>query len=87
VIDKKLAACVNIYPPMTSVYFWEGTREEATEYAVFIKTRRTLVNEAIAQLWPLHPYEVPCFVTLPIDGGTTDYFAWVRSETEPPKAI
>ena len=50
VVDKRLAACVNIYPKMMSVYMWEGERTEASEFATFIKTRRALVDDAIAAL-------------------------------------
>jgi periplasmic divalent cation tolerance protein len=82
-IDKGLAACVNIYPPMTSVYVWEGKREESAEVAAFIKTRRSLVNDAIAAARAVHPYTVPCFLVLPIDGGNPDYLAWARAQTNP----
>lgn len=82
VVDKRLAACVNIYPKMMSIYLWEGQREETAEFAAFIKTRRTLVNDAMAALWEIHPYEVPCFVVLPIEGGSSDYLAWARAQTE-----
>jgi len=86
-VDKKLAACVNIYPTMTSVYGWEGKREESAEVAVFIKTRRALADQAIAAAWEQHSYEVPCFVVLPIEGGTSDYLAWVRAQTEQPVTV
>ena len=86
-IDGKLAACVNIYPPMTSVYFWEGAREESAEVAAFIKTRRTLADQVIAAAWESHPYSVPCFVILPIEAGTADYLAWARAQTEQPVSI
>src|ERR1700680_270162 len=87
VVNKKLAACVNIYPKMTSVYLWEGNREEASEFATFIKTRRSLVDQAIAELWAVHSYSVPCFVVLPIEAGTSDYLAWARAQTEQPATV
>ena len=83
VIDRKLAACVNIYPPMKSVYMWEGKRDEPSEVATFIKTRRSLVDAAVAELWAVHPYSVPCFVVLPIEAGSSDYLAWAHAQTEP----
>ena|SRR5437016_12052183 len=80
-VEAKLAACVNIFPPMASVYEWEGRIEAATEHAVFVKTRRTLVDRAIAAAQPLHPYTVPCFLVLPIAAGNEDYLAWARGKT------
>jgi periplasmic divalent cation tolerance protein len=87
VVDKKLAACVNIYPKMTSIYVYEGKREESAEFAAFIKTRRALADQAMAALWEIHPYEVPCFVVLPIEGGNSDYLAWARAQTEQPVIV
>ena len=86
-IDQKLAACVNIYPKMTSIYKWQGKLEESAEYAAFFKTRRALVDKAISALWAVHSYELPSFVVLPIEGGSSDYLAWVRQETEQPATI
>ena len=81
-LTQKLAACVNVYPPMTSFYVWQGQQEEQMEVAVFIKTRRELADKAIAALRPLHPYSTPCFLILPVEGGNSDYLAWVREQTE-----
>ncbi len=86
-IAAKLAACVNIHPPMKSLYVWEGKIEDGAEVAVFIKTRRTLLDDAIAALRPLHPYSVPCFLVLPIEGSNADYLAWAREQTERGTAI
>lgn len=80
-VTAKLAACVNISAPMTSVYEWEGRLETGPEVAAFIKTRRTLVDQAIAAARPLHPYSVPCFLVLPIESGSEDYLAWARAQT------
>jgi periplasmic divalent cation tolerance protein len=80
-VDAKLAACANLSAPMTSVYAWQGKRETATEIAALFKTRRTLAEQLIAAARPLHPYEVPCFLVLPIESGASDYLAWVRAQT------
>ena len=81
-VNAKLAACVNISAPMTSVYEWNGKLETGAEIAAFIKTRRVLVDDAIAMARPLHPYSVPCFLVLPIEGGNADYLAWARDQTK-----
>jgi periplasmic divalent cation tolerance protein len=82
-VSAKLAACVNLSAPMTSVYEWQGKLETGFEVAAFIKTRRALVEEAIAAARPLHPYTLPCFLILPIEGGNADYLAWARAQTLP----
>jgi len=81
-VNAKLAACVNISAPMTSVYEWNGKLETGAEVAAFIKTRRALVDDAIAIARPLHPYSVPCFLVMPIEGGNADYLAWARDQTK-----
>jgi periplasmic divalent cation tolerance protein len=80
-VTARLAACVNISAPMTSVYEWQGKLETAGEVAALIKTRRALVDAAIALARPLHPYSVPCFLVLPVEGGNEDYLAWARTQT------
>ena len=80
-VRAQLAACVNIYPPMQSIYEWEGKLENGAEVAAFIKTRRDKVDKIIATARPLHPYTTPCFLVLPIEGGNEDYLAWARKQT------
>lgn len=80
-VRQKLAACVNIYPPMTSIYEWQGKLETGAEVAAFIKTRTSLIDDVIKTARPLHPYTVPCFLTLPIESGNDDYLAWARDRT------
>lgn len=80
-VEARLAACVNIFSPMTSIFEWEGRVDTATEHAVFIKTCRALAEAAITAARPLHPYTVPCFLILPILSGNEDYLAWARRQT------
>ena len=81
-VTARLAACVNIYPPMRSIYEWQGKLESGPEVAAFIKTRRARVDAVIAAARPLHPYTTPCFLVLPIAGGNEDYLAWAREQTK-----
>ena len=81
-VKERLAACVNIYPPMQSIYEWQEKLKSEPEIAAFIKTRRAKVDEVIAAARPLHPYTVPCFLLLPIAGGNEDYLAWARAQTQ-----
>ena len=81
-VTSRLAACVNIYPPMHAIYEWQGKLESAPEVAAFIKTRRAHVDDVIAAARPLHPYTAPCFLVLPIEGGNADYLDWARAQTK-----
>jgi periplasmic divalent cation tolerance protein len=80
-VERRLAACVNILAPCRSVYRWEGAVESAEEHPVLIKTtaqRYAAVEEAIRGL---HPYEVPEIVALPLAAGLPAYLQWVADET------
>jgi periplasmic divalent cation tolerance protein len=80
-IERRLAACVNILAPCCSVYRWEGAVERAEEHPVFIKTtaeRYPAVEEAIRGL---HPYELPEIVAVPLSAGLPGYLQWVADET------
>jgi periplasmic divalent cation tolerance protein len=75
-IAERLAACVNILPPMTSVYRWQGKVEQDREQQIVIKTAQGRVPALQARLRQLHPYELPEFLVL--DATASDaYFAWV----------
>src|SRR5688572_6015263 len=75
-IDERLAACVNILPPMTSVYRWQGKVEQDREQQMVIKTASGRVADLQARLRQLHPYELPEFLVLDATGSEA-YLAWV----------
>ncbi len=66
-VDRGLAACVNILPGMTAIYVWEGKRQRETEAVMIIKTRASLADTVIAEARKLHPYTNPALVVLPVD--------------------
>ncbi len=77
-VAKRLAACVNVLPPVQSVYRWEGQIQTALEYLLLIKTtedRFEALRDSVAEL---HSYEVPEIVGVPITEGTDKYLAWIR---------
>ena len=80
-VDTGLAACVNIFPSMTSIYVWEGKRQRDSEAAAIIKTRAELADKAIAEARKLHPYTNPAFVVLPVAGGSQDFLRWIAEQT------
>lgn len=81
-VDARLAACVNVFPGMVSIYEWEGARETAEEVAMIIKTRKGLTEQVIAEVKRLHPYDLPALLVLPTEGGSAEYCAWIVQETQ-----
>jgi periplasmic divalent cation tolerance protein len=82
-VEERLAACVNVHGPMLSFYRWKGVVERDAERQVVIKTTRGRVPSLLARLRELHPYEVPEFVVLAVDGGSDEYLKWVAEQTRP----
>jgi periplasmic divalent cation tolerance protein len=80
-VEERLAACVNVLPPMESVYRWEGQVEEDTERQVVIKTAKERVGPLWDRIRELHPYETPEFVVLPIIDGSDAYLRWLGEST------
>ena len=81
-VDRKLAACVNVGAPMRSVYRWQGAVEQATELPMWIKTTAARRDALIAALTELHPYDVPEVLVVPVQDGLPAYLDWIREETQ-----
>ena len=82
-IEKRLAACVNILSPCRSVYRWKGKTEDADEFPMLIKTTRDRYAELEAAIRAGHPYELPEIIAVRLTGGLAAYLDWVDSETRP----
>ena len=80
-IDKKLAACVQIIGPIKSAYRWKGRIENAKEWICLIKTRKTLYKKVESAIRKIHPYEVPEIIAMPIVAAGKDYLKWLSDET------
>jgi len=80
-VERRLAACVNILAECTSVYRWQGALETASEVPVLIKTRAAIYAEVEAAIKSLHPYDLPEIVAFPVERGLPEYLQWVSSET------
>jgi periplasmic divalent cation tolerance protein len=80
-VDQKLAACVNILAPCSSVYRWQGNVETATEIPLLIKTRADIYAEVEAAIKDLHPYELPEIVAVPVVQGSPEYLDWINGST------
>ncbi len=79
-VERRLAACVNILPPCHSVYRWQGAVEQADEVPLLIKTTRARYAELEAALGELHPYQIPEIIALPLVAGLPAYLDWVSAE-------
>ncbi len=83
VLERRLAACVNILPGMISHYWWEGAIERGEEVVMVIKTRASLAEGVRAAVKALHSYTTPAILVLPIEGGEPGYLDWLMAETHP----
>jgi periplasmic divalent cation tolerance protein len=82
-VERKLAACVNILPQMTSIYPWQGKLEQGTEHLMMIKTHRDRYTSLVEHIRKQHPYELPEIIAVPIEKGLPEYLQWIRDETRP----
>lgn len=77
-VDERLAACVNVVPGLTSIYRWQGQREEASECLLVIKTDAARYAALERRVLELHPYSVPEVLALPVEAGAPAYVQWVK---------
>src|SRR3954453_9692839 len=80
-VEGRLAACVNLLPPMESVYRWQRGVERETERQVIVKTTLPRVDALWQRVRDLHPYEVPEFIVVPIVDGNQAYLQWIAEST------
>lgn len=79
-VDKNLVACVNFFP-IGSIYRWKNKLTEDKEYALIMKTRKSLYRKVEKKIKELHPYEIPAIVSYEIKEGLSDYLSWIQKET------
>jgi periplasmic divalent cation tolerance protein len=78
VIEERLAACINILPPMRSIYRWQGRIETGDEVAAIFKTDTGQVDALMTRIAALHSYDVPCIVSWPVNKLLAAYADWVE---------
>jgi len=76
-VERKLAACVNIIPQIESIYHWQGKVESATEWLLVVKTQSSAFAQVRDAIRELHSYELPECLLLEISDGSTDYLSWI----------
>jgi len=76
-VERQLAACVNIAPQIESTYRWQGEVETATEWLLLIKTTADACNRLREALSELHSYELPECIEIAIEDGSAAYLEWI----------
>jgi len=80
VVEKRLAGCVQVFGPTTSIYWWKGKVEKAEEWLCLIKSRTDLYEELESTIRQVHSYKVPEILTMTVTKGSKSYFDWLESE-------
>lgn len=80
-IERRLAACVQLLP-IESFYRWEGETRHEAEALLLAKTKTALFDEAVAAIKSAHSYRTPEIVAMPFAAGLAEYFAWLEAETK-----
>ena len=80
-VERRLAACVNILPGMVSYYWWQGAVERGDEVVMIVKTRASLAEKVRAAVKEMHSYTTPAILVMPLESVDPDYHAWIVNET------
>lgn len=81
-LEQEKAACVNIVPEVSSLFWWRGKIEPSRESLLVVKTRASLVDDIVQLVKRIHSSDVPEVIALPIVGGNRDYLDWIGKELE-----
>ncbi|MCR9295613.1 MAG: divalent-cation tolerance protein CutA [bacterium] len=84
VVQERLAACVQITGPITSVYSWQGKLCKSTEYRCTIKTIGRLLDPLMEAIRDLHPYDVAEILATPVVKASSDYVQWMLQQLREP---
>ena len=77
-VERRLAACVQIVGPIVSTYWWKDKIETAEEWQCLIKSKKSFYSEVEKAIKILHPYETPEIIALPIVSGSDDFLKWLN---------
>lgn len=79
-VEQRLAACVNLLPPVRSIYRWQGNIETALEVLLLIKTNQSRLEALCERIVELHSYDTPEIIALPVEHGLEKYLTWLREQ-------
>lgn len=81
-MDKRLAACINIVPRIESYYWWNDKIERDVEALLIVKTTKDKFNSLRDWVIENHPYDLPEIIAVPLVDGHSDYITWIKKETK-----
>ncbi len=81
-LEQRKAACINVVPGISSLFWWQGNIDSAQESLLVVKTRAVLVDDVVQLVKQLHSNDVPEIIALPIISGNQDYLEWVDKEVD-----
>ena len=79
VVEKRLAACANLYPKIKSVFNYQNQTQTQDEAVVLLKTTVQAYDELERFIIEVHSYDDPCVLKLPIEGGANDFMSWIKN--------
>lgn len=81
-LKQRRAACVNIVPGVSSLFWWQDKLDSAQESLLIVKTKTSQLNELVKLVKEIHSYDVPEIIAVPIIGGNQDYLKWIDKEVK-----
>jgi periplasmic divalent cation tolerance protein len=85
-VERRIAACVNIVPQVASIYRWQGKVEEASEWLLVVKTTAAASGQVREAISELHSYELPECICLTIEDGSPNYLKWIADSVSTQKS-
>ena len=83
-VEERLAACAQVIGPVSSVFWWQGEVESAGEWYCHLKTTASRVDDLIARIGELHPYETPEILAVPVAEANPAYLQWIAASVADP---
>ena len=78
VVEKRLAACANLYPQIKSIFNYQNQIQTQDEAVLILKTTAQAYDKLESFIIETHSYDDPCILNLPIEGGAADFMSWIR---------
>ncbi|XP_053474639.1 protein CutA homolog [Ictalurus furcatus] len=77
IMEKRMAACVNILPRTSTMFYWKGEIQDASEILLLVRTRTSMIQQLTDFVNAIHPYQTPEILSFPIQDGSHSYLKWI----------